>query len=115
MQPSFISFFLVNSRSVYNCYIKILEKKKKAKWPIHQTKWLIRIKKKVLWGVRSYSEVNISLYQQTLIDCIWYVQKSTKQFTWNYSVIFTKALWNNFNYSYFTDKENEAWMVKLLT
>lgn len=31
MQPSFISFFLVNSRSVYNCYIKILEKKKEGK------------------------------------------------------------------------------------
>ena len=31
MQPGFISFFLVNSHKFYNCYFKILEKKKKVK------------------------------------------------------------------------------------
>ena len=45
MQPSFVSFFLVNSHKFYNCYFKTLEKKKRQNDEFSSTKWLKTILK----------------------------------------------------------------------
>jgi len=68
MQPSFIHFFLVNGHNVYNSHFKILEKKKKTKWSIQQH----YIVNNFVKTVKSYSEVNISLYQQVLVTHIYF-------------------------------------------